>query len=170
MEFPGEIDCFDAADFETAVPRRTGRSTVELMAQVRPTGRIADHFRLAVGGSALLEAKPILSTVFNNKRLDCYRMTYQFWCKDVEIRRNMTTSKWMDGLSLINSNTVAITDLDGNAVEEEEIKGLLSKELLESRASFRHAVVIGPDHRICLELQSMPASEATLTSKPAFVG
>jgi hypothetical protein len=82
----------------------------------------------------------------------------------------MTTSKWMDCHGLITSNTVAITDLDGNPVDEEELKRLLSKELLQHRASIRHAVVIGADQRMALEVQSMPASEAVLTGKPAFVG
>jgi hypothetical protein len=31
-------------------------------------------------------------------------------------------------------------------------------------------VVIGADQRMALEVQSMPASEAVLTGKPAFVG
>jgi hypothetical protein len=64
MEFPGEVNVFDAVDFETAVPRSTGRTTVELLVKARPTGRIADHYRLAMGGSALLEAKPVLSSLF----------------------------------------------------------------------------------------------------------
>ncbi len=48
MEFPSDVNVFDAVDFETAVPRNTGRTTVELLAQARPTGRIADHYRLAM--------------------------------------------------------------------------------------------------------------------------
>jgi hypothetical protein len=170
MEFPGDINVFDAVDFETAVPRSTGRTTVELLVQARPTGRIADHYRLAMGGSALLEAKPVLSSIFPDPKLDGFLMVYLFWCKDVVIRRNMTTSKWMDCLTLITSNTVGITDLDGNAIDDEELKRLLSKELLQHRAAIRHAVVIGPDQRMALEIQAMPASEAVLTSKPAFVG
>jgi hypothetical protein len=170
MEFPSDVAVFDAVDFETAVPRNTGRTTVELLAQARPTGRIADHYRLAMGGSALLETKPVLSSLFPDPKLDGFLMVYQFWCKDVQIRRNMTTSKWMDCHGLITSNTVAITDLDGNPVDEEELKRLLSKELLQHRASIRHAVVIGADQRMALEVQSMPASEAVLTGKPAFVG
>ena len=170
MEFPGDVNVFDAADFETAVPRSTGRTTVELLVQARPTGRIADHYRLAMGGSALLEAKPVLSSIFPDPKLDGFLMVYQFWCKDVVIRRNMTTSKWMDCLTLITSNTVGITDLDGNPIDDEELKRLLSKELLQHRAAIRHAVVIGPHQRMALEIQAMPASEAVLTSKPAFVG
>jgi hypothetical protein len=36
MEFPGDINVFDAVDFETEVPRSTGRTTVELLVQARP--------------------------------------------------------------------------------------------------------------------------------------
>jgi hypothetical protein len=54
MEFPGDINVFDAVDFETAVPRSTGHTNVELLVQARPTVRIADRYRLAMGGSALL--------------------------------------------------------------------------------------------------------------------
>ncbi len=103
MEFPGDINVFDAINFETAVPRSTGRTTVELLVQARPTGRIADHYRLAMGGSALLEAKPVLSSIFPDPKLDGFLMVYQFWCKDVVIRRNMTTSRWMDCLTLITA-------------------------------------------------------------------
>ena len=49
MEFPSDVNVFGAVDFETAVPCNTGRTTVELLAQARPTGRIADHYRLAMG-------------------------------------------------------------------------------------------------------------------------
>jgi hypothetical protein len=170
MDFPGDINVFDAVDFETAVPHNTGRTTAELLVQARPTGRIAYHYRLAMGGSTLLEAKPVLSLLFPDPKLDGFLMVYQFWCKEVQIRRNIMTSKWMDCLTLITSNTVGITDLDGNPVDEDKFKRLLSKELLKHRASIRHTVVIGPDQRMTLEIQSMPASEAMLTSKPAFLG
>jgi hypothetical protein len=123
-----------------------------------------------MGGSALLEAKPVLYLLFPDPKLSRFLMVYQFWCKDVTIRRNMTTGKWMDCVTLIKSNTVTITDLEGNPIDAEELERLLSKELLQHRASIHHAVVIGPDQRMAMEIQSMPASEAVLTSKPAFVG
>jgi hypothetical protein len=46
-----------------------------------------------MGGSALLEAKPVLSSLFLDPKLDGYLMVYQLWCKDEQIGRNMTTSK-----------------------------------------------------------------------------
>jgi hypothetical protein len=44
MEFQGDIDVFDAVDFETAVPRSMGWTTVELLVQARLTRGIADHY------------------------------------------------------------------------------------------------------------------------------
>jgi hypothetical protein len=78
MEFLGDINVFDAIDFETAVPRNSGRTTAELLIQARPTRRIADHYCLAMGGSALLEAKPVLSSLFPDPKLDGYLMVHQF--------------------------------------------------------------------------------------------
>jgi hypothetical protein len=90
MEFLGDINVFDA---ETSVPRNTERTTGELLIQARPTRRIADHYCLAMGRSALLEGKPVLSSLFLDPKLDGYLMVYQFWCKDEQIGRNMTTNK-----------------------------------------------------------------------------
>ncbi len=38
MEFLGDINIFDAVDFETAVPRNTGRTTAELLIQASQPG------------------------------------------------------------------------------------------------------------------------------------
>ena len=55
MEFPpAHWAVFPAEDFETACPRLPGTLGVELMAQVRPNGRVMDHWRLAIGGSSNL--------------------------------------------------------------------------------------------------------------------
>ena len=171
MEFPSDdVDCFEATDFELAVPRTTGRTVMELMAQARPTGRVMDHYRIAMGGSAQLEANVVLSTLLPEDKLSDFKLVYNFWCRDVAIRRNMTTGKWMDLLTLISSNTVTITDLDGSPVSEQVLGDLVEKELHQHRAAIRHAVVVGPDQRMSLELQAMSATEAVLTSKPAFVG
>ncbi len=37
-------------------------------------------------------------------------------------------------------------------------------------AAIRYSVVIGPDQRMALEVQSLPASANTLNGKPSFVG
>ena len=44
MEFPTEDwDIFEAAEFETAATRMPSELCIEIMAQVRPNGRIMDQ-------------------------------------------------------------------------------------------------------------------------------
>jgi hypothetical protein len=43
-------------DFEAAQPRLEGVATMELLAQVRHTGRILGNFRVALGGEAWVVA------------------------------------------------------------------------------------------------------------------
>jgi hypothetical protein len=56
-------------DYKTATPRITSDVTMEICAQLRPTGRILDNFRVALGGSKVLDFEadlgqliPILSS------------------------------------------------------------------------------------------------------------
>ena len=43
MEFPPDWEVMAADDFTTARPRNAGLCSMELLAQVRPNGRILDH-------------------------------------------------------------------------------------------------------------------------------
>jgi hypothetical protein len=162
MEFPGELDYFDNEDFDTAVPRSTGEAVMELMAQIRPNGRVMDHFRIALGRTSLLEVNKTLSAI----------LRHLLWARDVAIRRNMTTSKWLDVTSIIETNMAVISDLAGDEVAQEDV--LEELENLDSGvpkfAAIRYAVVVGPDQRMALEVQSLPASANVLNGKPSFVG
>ena len=42
-------------EFEIATPRIEGDFTFELLAQLRPSGRILDNFRVSIGGNRALE-------------------------------------------------------------------------------------------------------------------
>jgi hypothetical protein len=44
--------------------------SVELMIQARPNGRLLDHFRIATGGSEILEAKFQLTDIISNAELE----------------------------------------------------------------------------------------------------
>ena len=56
MEFlPDVYEVYPNADFETAAARLPGAATMELLVQARDNGRCMDHFRIALGGSSLLE-------------------------------------------------------------------------------------------------------------------
>jgi hypothetical protein len=41
-------------EFASAAPRNPGELGVEVLAQIRPNGRILDHFRVTLGGSKFL--------------------------------------------------------------------------------------------------------------------
>ncbi len=131
-----------------------------------------DHFRIAVGGSSLLEVNKPLSSIIPAVALDRYKLKYQFWARDIAIRRNMTTGKWLDVTTIIESNMATLTDPSGNEVAQdvvlEELEAVEDGQIRD--AAIRYAVVIGPDQRMALEVQSLPASANVLNGKPSFVG
>ena len=102
MEFPkAPWFVFPASEFETAPVRLPGEYTMELMVQIRPSGRIADHWRIATGGSNILEAIMDLYAVVPaavSARLPKWKLFLQQWPADVAIRRNMLLL--VDGRSL----------------------------------------------------------------------
>ena len=166
-------EIFEDKDFETASTRRTGHHVMELLAQVRTSGRCSDHWRISIGGSRILEAEVGLASICKAATLAPYRFLFQAWPKDVAIRRNMTTSKWFDGQSLLARREFVCykVGVEEACPEEEVIRELAKEEDLTKKSfSLRFAVVAGHDGLMHLELQGLPATEATLTSKPALVG
>ncbi len=67
---------------------------MELMIQARLNGRLLDHFRIATGGSEILEAKFQLTDIISNAELEGEGVTaqFQFWGREANLRWNMTTS------------------------------------------------------------------------------
>ncbi len=55
MDFPQDWTALAAEEFETVTLGVNGDVTMEVMAQLRPSGRILDNFRLALAGSKALE-------------------------------------------------------------------------------------------------------------------
>jgi hypothetical protein len=66
----------------------------------------------------------------------------------------------------------SLTDLSGDEVAQdvvlEELESIQDGQIKD--AAIRYAVVIGPDQRMALEVQSLPASANILNGKPSFVG
>ena len=175
MEFPtSDWDVFEAADFETAVPRGTGQAVMELMMQLRPNGRIQDHFRVALGGSILCKAVIGFGYILPTPDLQRIQISYDFWVKDVILRRNMASSDWLDVYDCIKENKMILLDRAGTLLTDDDQAAVLtvldnSDPLLKS-ASVRFAVSVGPDNHMRLELQGHPGPSKTLRSKPAFTG
>ena len=185
MEFPPEWVVVAAEDFELATARDPGILGVELMAQVRPNGRIMDHFRLALGGSHIIKARFEAKEIFANQSVPDLDVLWEIWPRDVAIRRNMTSSEWVDLTTLLQANDALAFDRDwvrlggeggsggdGPPSKNEALLSFLADLPERSRcgAAVRWAVAIGPDYNLELVLQGLPASAAVLNGKPAFRG
>jgi hypothetical protein len=172
MEFPMPWSAFPLEDFDTAAARTQGAAGMELMAQMRPNGRLLDHVRVATGGNEILEAEVQLSNLIPSPNLNNWKARIQFWARDTAIRRNMTTSGWKDVYALIHSHDIQVVESDDSPVDIEEVVRELDglPAAIGRSAVIRHAVVIGEDQRMALELQSLPVSLATVNGKPSYRG
>ncbi len=162
---------FPAADFSLAQPRFPGDWGAEVMAQVRSNGRITDHWRVALAGTKVLEATFKLASLLPAvTSLPAWTITYQYFPRDIVIRRNMTASSWIDAMGLLAAHEFSVTDEAGELVAiqqvAEAIAGLAAKQ--NTGSAIRWAVVATPANRIELQLQSLPCSANSLDGKPIF--
>ena len=172
MEFPPEDwDVFEAVEFETAAARTVSDLSVEIMAQIRPNGRIMDHWRVATGGTSILEATMELGSIIPAAALlpKCY-LKYQCWPGEMAIRRNMTTSQWLDIMAMLTANELTAVDSEDQPVEcrtvVENLLALPPRSV--TSAVLRWAVCASEDGKLEVQLQSLPAAITTLTGKPLF--
>jgi len=169
MEFPPDSwRIFEAAEFSTATVNSPGEIGIELMAQARPNGRLLDHFFFAVGGSSILELSISMAAFFRDNQFKDYFFVLQSWPKDVAIRRNMTTSAWLDVPELIRSRKAVVKDSTGRTVPIEDVALAINDH--GTGAAIRWAVVIGEDEKLRLQLSALPAGADILAGKPAFRG
>ncbi len=172
MEFPpDEWNIFAAGDFELAEPRSAGDWGAEVMAQVRSNGRIMDHWRVALGGSKILEASfPLLTFFPAATNLPPWKLTYQQFPRDVKIRRNMVSSAWLDVVNLLASHEFLLSDADDQPVDVQQatqaIKALPARQ--SGAGAIRWCVSVTAAGKLELQLQALPSSANILTGKPIF--
>jgi hypothetical protein len=157
-------------EFETAQPRLEGVATMELLAQVRHTGRILGNFRVALGGEARLKVDVDLGAMVPVEVFAGWRFKTQFWLRDVRIRTNMTSSVWVDLGATLAAKDGSVFDDGGAEIPEREVLRMLD-ELPESgpvNAAFRWVVAVGEDGQMKLQLQSLPGSAALVAGKPTL--
>ena len=174
MEFPPTgWEIFPHTDFEIAAPRLAGDTVMEMMAQVRPNGRCVDNWRIAIGGSKILEADFRLKEICRSTSINPFKLRFQAWPKDVKIRRNMTSSAWYDGLELLaRREMVVFKEGSEEPAKTEDLLEILEaiEDTGKKAFSIRFGVGVGPDQKLVLELQGMPATEAVMKSKPGLIG
>ena len=168
MDFPPDWDIYPAAEFKDAQAQTPGNLGVELTVQVRDNGRMLDHWRLILGGSAFQRVAVPLSRFIRLPAIEGWNLKFQFWPRDITIRRNMTSSIWVNISKMINTKEAVISDDAGEPVAQEAVLTELQNNNVE--AAIRWAVVIGEDSLPRLHLQSLPASAESLSGKPTLRG
>jgi hypothetical protein len=170
MDFPADWVIDYMEDYTTAGPNYQGEATVELLAQLRNTGRILDGFRFTLDGSTPLEAVIDVFSIIPADFYKGWKLSQQFWARDVVIRRNMATSAWCSVTNSVASRDCDITDESG--------AGVSASHLLRSIAdlpgdgptnvSTRWVVVIGEDGFLKLQWQALPLPASILNGKAIF--
>jgi hypothetical protein len=171
MEFPPEWNVVSADQFATAQPRAAGDLGMELLVQARLNGRMLDHFRVSLGGSRILDVSFPIANLVSSPRAKMWRAKFQICPRDVEIRRNMTSSAWHDFSTMVATNECQVwseEEAEEVLVPQDAVKAILAEA--GAAASIRYAVVIGGDQRMALSLQGLPATADQLQGKPAFRG
>ena len=135
---------------------------MELLAQIRPNGRILYHFCVSLDGSKILEISTPLSSLMPATPDSGLIFKYTVWPCDIEMKRNMTTSQWMDITELLASKKAAVHDLEGSMLAHPAVMADLAS--LGTSSSLRFATVVGEDHLMQLHLQCLPASAKYCTS------
>jgi hypothetical protein len=144
------------------LPDIEGDITVELLAHLRSSGRALDHFRFSLNGSTPLEATVGLENIIPVQDFVGWNITHQIWAHNVPLRRNMTTSAWV--------NDCDVTAPDGAGIPAAEftrkVDGLPSGGPVN--ASTRWALVIGEDLMLRLQWQALPLPASVLNRRATF--
>ena len=138
---------------------------MELLAQIRPNGRILNHFRVSLDGSKIQEISTPLSSLMLATPDSGLIFKYAVWPRDIEMKRNMTTSQWMDITELLAFKKAAVHDPEGSMLAHPAVMADLG-----TSSSLRFATVVGEDHLMQLHLQCLPAPAKYLMGKPALRG
>jgi hypothetical protein len=172
MEFPPSWTINPADQFEVTTAPDGGPLTLQLLAQVRPSGRILDNFQVALGGTQIVCADVDLGQLIPAATFNRWRLRFQYWPRDINIRRNMVTSGWTDVTAMVSSNDAAVFNKSDTEVSAATFRTSLedTADHEPDVASLRWAVVIGSDRLLKLQLQGLPPAASMLSGKHYFKG
>ncbi len=172
MEFPPVWTILPAEQFETAAAPDTAAHTMQLLAQLRPSGRILDGFQVKLGGTRILDAEVDMAALIPAATFKSWKLNFQFWPHDVAIRRNMVSLAWVDVTTMVSANDATVVDNQGQGVSNRLFLSRLADaaDHEPEAASLRWAVTIGGDLMPKLQLQGLPAAAALLSGKHQFKG
>jgi hypothetical protein len=134
MDFPSEDWVYnDLDEFDTSPTNMKGdyMYTHELYGQLRPTGRMLDHFRCILGGSKHLEINASLIDMIPNECFRVWRYRTQKGPSEVVIRRNMFSTAWVETPTTLLFNEATVYNAADLGVANDVFMGML-EDLPES--------------------------------------
>jgi hypothetical protein len=142
---------------------------MELLTQVRHTGRMLNNFRVALEGEARLKVDVDLGAMVPREVFRGWRFRTQYWPRDIRICTNMSSSVWFDLADTLASKEGTVLDDNGAEIPGREVLRLMG-DLTEdpTNAVFRWAIAVGEDNLKKLQLQSLPGSAVLVAGKPTL--
>jgi hypothetical protein len=169
MEFLPTWRVFLDEEFEVAQAQIEGLTTMELMVQVRHTGRMLSNFRIGLGEEARLKVDVDLGAMVPREVFHGWRFRTQYWPRDVKIRTNMTTSVWIDLADTIAPKDGTVVDDNWAEIPGREVLRLFDELQDDPKmAAYRWVVAVGEDNLMKLQLQSLLGPAVLITGKPTL--
>jgi hypothetical protein len=75
-----------------AVQSSTSDYVMELTAQLRPSGRVLTNFRIPLDGVSVMNKELDLGQRIPDSAFKGHKLAFQYWPRDILIRRNIMTS------------------------------------------------------------------------------
>jgi len=155
--------------FSVDEPPKTSSYTAELFATVREDGRVGYLTRLVLGGRDILEASFKLDLLFEDPWLSEYTITIQKFPRDMDLRRGLLSSAWQNLVDWVANRDATVQNATGDEVSAAVfLKKMKDAEDGPEAAATRWAVVLNDSARLCLQLQGMHTTAASLNSKPSL--
>ena len=111
-----------------------------------------------------------LSSIINVDKYKAYKLRFQYWPRDIAIRRNSVTSNWKGVNELLAERDAVVVDENDSTIPTEDVIKAMDQEMKTSgeTASIRWMVAIGDDRRARLDLVALPALAAVINGKPVL--
>jgi hypothetical protein len=115
MDFPPDWVILPMEGFSTTMLIYQGELMMELLAQLRNTGQVLDSFKFVLDGPAPLDAMVDLACVLPVEAYQGWKLSQQFWLRDITIRRNMVSSAWVSVTDSVAAATATSQTTPGPA-------------------------------------------------------
>jgi hypothetical protein len=124
-----------------------------------------------LGGSDNISFRVPVTSVIAHEAFKNYFFHGQFQPHMVCIQTNATASKWVDLISLVQSQDIDVTDEAGDVVSDGFLSAVTKYSTAETpiSAAWRWQMVAADNNAgLILQLQSLPASADSLLAQPIF--